>query len=120
MDNISSIAKTNAPNVGISPQSVKETTTRAPEAKLENSFNPETELDQPSLTVEEIDYAIEVINETMSMFNRSLSFQVDDANGRTVIKIMDSETDELIKQIPSEDMLKIISHQIIGFTSSSQ
>ena len=77
---------------------------------MENSFNPETELDQPSLTVEEIDYAVEVINETMSMFNRSLSFQVDDANGRTVIKIMDSETDELIKQIPSEDMLKIISH----------
>ena len=109
MDNISSIAKANAPLAGISPESVKETTANA-EAKSDNSFSPETELDQPSLTVEEIDYAVEVINETMSMFNRSLSFQVDEVNGRTVIKIMDSETDELIKQIPSEDMLKIISH----------
>jgi len=110
MDNISSIAKANAPLAGISSEPVKETEAKAAESKYDNSFNPETELDQPSLTVEEIDYAVEVINETMSMFNRSLSFQVDDANGRTVIKIMDSETDELIKQIPSEDMLKIISH----------
>jgi len=65
--------------------------------------------ENPTLTVAQIDYAVEVLNDAMTTINRSLNFKVDEASGRTVISIIDRETDELIKQIPSEDMLKLIS-----------
>lgn len=110
MDNISSVAKANATSANILSESAKELQPQNSEPKSVNSFKQETDLESPSLTVEEIDYAVEVINDTMALINRSLNFQVDEVNGRTVIKIIDSETDEMIKQIPSEDMLKLISH----------
>ena len=36
-----------------------------------------------------------------------LSFQVDDHSGRTVITIRDAITSEVLKQIPSEEMLNV-------------
>lgn len=111
MDSISSISKANASN----PQSSRELDNESKVAVVlqpasENSYTSGTELSEPSLTVEEIDYAVEVINDTMMLINRSLNFEVDEDNGRTVIKIIDRETGDLIKQLPSEDMLKLISH----------
>ncbi len=32
---------------------------------------------------------------------------MDDSTGKTVIKVVDSSTNELIRQIPSEEMLEI-------------
>jgi len=65
--------------------------------------------ENPSLTVEEVDYAVNVLNHVMTTINRSLNFKVDQSSGRTVISIIDRDTDEVIKQIPSEDMLKLIN-----------
>jgi len=65
--------------------------------------------ENPSLTVEEVDYAVNVLNDVMTTINRSLNFKVDQSSGRTVISIIDRDTDEVIKQIPSEDMLKLIN-----------
>ena len=112
MDSISSVSKANASN----PQSSRELDNESKISAVvlqpasENSYSSGTELSEPSLTVEEIDYAVEVINDTMTLINRSLNFEVDEDNGRTVIKIIDRETGDLIKQLPSEDMLKLISH----------
>lgn len=39
--------------------------------------------------------------------NTNLSFKVDDSSGRTVIEVRDSKTSEVLKQIPSEDMLRV-------------
>lgn len=38
--------------------------------------------------------------------SRSLEFKVDDASGRTVISVRDSETGDLIRQIPNEEALR--------------
>jgi flagellar protein FlaG len=37
----------------------------------------------------------------------SLSFAIDDSTGKTVIRISDAQTGEMIRQIPSEEMLEI-------------
>jgi flagellar protein FlaG len=42
----------------------------------------------------------------MQNLNRSLQFSVDDESGDTVIKVVDSETEELVRQIPSEEILR--------------
>lgn len=49
------------------------------------------------------------INSYMQNMNRSLQFSVDDQSGDTVIRVIDSETDELIRQIPAEELLVVRS-----------
>ena len=49
------------------------------------------------------------LNSYMQNMNRSLQFSVDDQSGDTVIKVIDSETDELIRQIPAEELLVLRS-----------
>ncbi|THF73021.1 MAG: flagellar protein FlaG [Methylophaga nitratireducenticrescens] len=49
------------------------------------------------------------LNSYMQNMNRSLQFSVDDQSGETVIKVIDSETDKLIRQIPAEELLVVRS-----------
>lgn len=55
----------------------------------------------------ELQSAVDVVNQAVALEQRSLSFSIDDVSGRSVIKVVDFETDELIKQIPSEELLKV-------------
>jgi flagellar protein FlaG len=55
----------------------------------------------------DLQQAVEVVNQAVALEQRSLSFSIDDASGRSVIKVIDYATDELIKQIPSEELLKV-------------
>jgi flagellar protein FlaG len=63
---------------------------------------PETEVSRT-----ELQSAVDVVNQAVALEQRSLSFSIDDVSGRSVIKVVDFETDELIKQIPSEELLKV-------------
>ena len=48
------------------------------------------------------------MNQVASVFNTSLAFSVDESTGKTIIKVMDKETEEVIRQIPPEEMLRMI------------
>jgi flagellar protein FlaG len=50
------------------------------------------------------------MNQVSVVFNTSLAFSVDKPTGKTVIKVMDKETDEMIRQIPPEDALKLMAN----------
>lgn len=45
------------------------------------------------------------LNDYMQNFNRTLQFTVDEASGDTVVKVIDSETDEVVRQIPSQELI---------------
>jgi flagellar protein FlaG len=49
---------------------------------------------------------------------RDLQFRVNDASGRVVVSVRDSATGELIRQIPSEEALRI-AEQLAAATSLS-
>ncbi len=49
------------------------------------------------------------LNDYMQNLNRSLQFSVDEHSGDTIIKVIDSETDQLIRQIPAEELLVLRS-----------
>ena len=61
----------------------------------------------PEISRTELQQAVDVVNQAVALEQRSLSFSIDDVSGRSVIKVIDYETDELIKQIPSEELLKV-------------
>ena len=39
---------------------------------------------------------------------RDLEFSIDEESGRTIITVIDSETDEIIRQIPPEELLHVV------------
>jgi len=49
-------------------------------------------------------------NQLMQTVNRNLQFKVDDATKEVVVKIVDSESGKVVRQIPSEEMLAFIKH----------
>lgn len=50
------------------------------------------------------------LNQMMGMTNTKLSFSVDRASNKMVVSVVDSETQEVIRQIPSEDAIKVAQH----------
>ena len=50
------------------------------------------------------------LNTNLQEMQRGLRFSVDDSSGRIVVKVIDLDTDEVIRQIPSEEMLTIMRH----------
>jgi flagellar protein FlaG len=51
--------------------------------------------------------AVSQINDYVQNLQRSLLFTVDEASGKDVVTVLDSETDEVIRQYPSEEILAI-------------
>jgi flagellar protein FlaG len=54
-----------------------------------------------------LDEALSTLSEHVQNLQRTLQFSVDKESGQTIIKVMDSETKEVIRQIPAEEMLII-------------
>lgn len=54
-----------------------------------------------------IEQAVKNVNDFVKPINNSLSFNLDQDTGQTVIKVVDLSTQEVIRQIPSEEMLAI-------------
>jgi len=67
---------------------------------------------QPVQVVDTADISETVteINDLIRSVQRDLAFNVDEDSGRTVISVIDSESGELIRQIPSEDLLALATH----------
>ena len=57
---------------------------------------------------ERVESAVSKISDFVQNFQRDLQFSVDQDSGRTVIKVVDSETEQVIRQIPSEETLRMV------------
>lgn len=56
---------------------------------------------------EELDQAVKAVNDFVQPFNNALNFSVDQESQTTVVKVIDQNTKEVIRQIPSEEMLAL-------------
>ncbi|MDX1250734.1 MAG: flagellar protein FlaG [Gammaproteobacteria bacterium] len=56
---------------------------------------------------EDITKAVSYLNDYIQSYRRDLQFSVDDDSGRIVVKVIDKETREVIRQIPSEEALQL-------------
>jgi flagellar protein FlaG len=54
-----------------------------------------------------LDKAVKQLTEGVQNLQRSLQFSVDGSTGRTVIKVVDKETQQVIRQIPEEHVLEL-------------
>ena len=56
---------------------------------------------------EQVKEAAEKINEFIEAMTHDLSFSVDKDTNRTVVKVLERESGDVIRQIPAEEVLKI-------------
>lgn len=56
---------------------------------------------------EELANAIENIKDFVQLVKRNLEFTVDDDTGRQIVKVIDSDTEKVIRQIPPEEVLSL-------------
>ncbi|HNF75316.1 MAG TPA: flagellar protein FlaG [Thauera aminoaromatica] len=82
---------------------------RAAEARgeiIQQNISPQ---DQNPRTpdIGEVQKALEEVEKAVAPMAQSLQFSLDKDSGRTVVKVMDTDTNEVIRQIPSEEVLAI-------------
>ena len=90
------------------PQSAgpKEVKTSAQKtANAQNQDNKSNEVDRNKL-----DRAVEKANRLTKSFNTYLNFSIDDTTKEPVVKVIDGNTKEVIRQIPPKEMLSFIEH----------
>ncbi|MBA4743478.1 MAG: flagellar protein FlaG [Azoarcus sp.] len=58
-------------------------------------------------SIQELSAALEEVQKTIRPVASELNFSLEEDTGRMLVKIVDMETDEVIRQIPSEELLRI-------------
>lgn len=62
---------------------------------------------EPALSNEQIEQTVDEIRRRIEPVDRNLQFSIDKETGKTVVKLIDSTTKEVLRQIPSEELLSI-------------
>ena len=58
---------------------------------------------------EKLENAIKKLNDTAKVFNRSLKFKMHEATRRTMVSVIDTDTDKVIREIPGEEALDMVA-----------
>lgn len=59
---------------------------------------------------EQLREAMNKVSSYMQNVQRNLNFSIDESTGQTVVKVIDAESEEVIRQFPSEEMLALARH----------
>jgi len=70
--------------------------------RIESAEIKETEINKEDVTNQ-----IEKLQQFNQSIDRSLQFKVDDELGVTIVRVIDKETDELIRQFPPEELINL-------------
>ena len=91
--------------------SVAQTHPTAPIGRAEKGVNgtvdtvAEPRATEAAKEQEPLDDVVNDLNDLVRDLHRELQFSVDQDSGSTVIKVVDRETDEVVRQIPSEELM---------------
>ncbi|AYN94974.1 flagellar protein FlaG [Pseudomonas sp. LTJR-52] len=97
---ISGIAQSSTSPVALSTASLAAPKVAAPQGATD-AVSPK------ALSRKELEEAVKNINEAAQSSRRNLDFSIDDATGETVVKVIATESGEVIRQIPSEVALRL-------------
>lgn len=92
--------------------------TANPTVETPESTNPQDVAGgNPVADLAKVKAAITRLNVHAQNLQRTLSFSIDDATGRTVIRVYDTETKELIREIPPDETIRM-AQDIARYNSS--
>ena len=62
---------------------------------------------QPPPSQEQVKQAVEAVQQAVKPVAQNLQFSIDKETGKTIVSVVDSVTQEVIRQIPGEEILAI-------------
>ena len=112
--NISSINSYTPSGTTSRPVAAEIPTAEIRQARANEMSNAQVQTEQPVPQTEKVEAsrqqleeAVKAVNDFLQPINNSLQFNIDDETGKTIVKVVDATTNELIRQFPSEEMLSI-------------
>lgn len=98
------LASDSAPNVVVAmPSNVGAKPSTA--AELPQIAVPQVAEQEPS--PEQLKNVVDDINRTLRQFNRNLEFSIDETTKQNLVKVVDTETGDVIRQFPSKEAIAI-------------
>jgi flagellar protein FlaG len=76
-------------------------------AALQTAERASQQTQQTAQDPEHMKKVVDQIQNIANLFDRKLQFQVNDALGDVVVKVIDSTTDKVIREIPSAEIQKL-------------
>ena len=65
--------------------------------------------EQQAITRQEIEHQAKALQDTFLAFNRRVKLSVNDTINQVIIKVVDANTDKVIKEIPAEEIQRLIA-----------
>ncbi|MFW6138231.1 MAG: flagellar protein FlaG, partial [Spirochaetota bacterium] len=92
---------------------------------IDKIFNSEKKHGLPGVSAQQKAYignAIQSLKNAGDIFNRRLEFEVDDKTNMIVVKVIDTRTDKVIKEIPPEQIVRLAQkiQEMIGLLVDEQ
>ncbi|MDN3412706.1 flagellar protein FlaG [Pseudoalteromonas tetraodonis] len=106
--NISSAQKGEVSSSYQAPSQVKQNADEQKNTPITTTAS-NSEVSETELSPEKLEKVVQQLQDFMGEMNRSLQFKVDEDSGRNVIKVIDKESGDLVKQYPSEEVLGIVA-----------
>jgi flagellar protein FlaG len=78
---------------------------RVQAADSTQSANPTAEVSK-----QQVEAAVGQMKDFAQAMSRQLQFDVDEESGRTVVRVLDKDSGEIIRQIPSDEILALARH----------
>jgi flagellar protein FlaG len=100
-------ARTPAPTVQEADAAGK---ARVPAGNSSSAPGQTLPLEEAAPSAGDVENAVRRLTELVSQTQRSLRFRVDEASGRTIITVLDAETNEIVRQIPPPELLALARH----------
>ena len=95
------------PQPGKANEAVQRTGLPAPARTSEASTFQDATPPSADVEGEEVEEIVEELNELAQQIERQLQFSVDEDSGRPVIRVIDTETEKVIRSIPPEEILTL-------------
>jgi flagellar protein FlaG len=114
-DNVNSPAMTNSEkdlpinNSSITLQASSEVQSDKRVAETAIKLSDVEQQNKTLMTSEQLNKVAQKLQDFVGEMNRGLEFSVDKASGRDVIKVIDKNSGDLIKQYPSEEVLDLVA-----------
>jgi flagellar protein FlaG len=99
-------------NIGVTGPNTQSLPTSSPSQKTQIQTQntlplPESKPQQNNDSGQAVKQAVEQIQEVVNNLAQNLQFSIDEDTGKTVVKILDSQTQEVIRQFPTEEAISI-------------
>ena len=79
-----------------------------------------TEEDKAAASADELNAVLDEINNSLYSMNRALRFEINDTTEDLVVRVVNTDTDQIIHQYPSEEVIKrkerLLEGEVSGFS----